>query len=69
MNKNISNMHTIKTIENNKMELKKYQIASYVAEMQKNKLMGLEDLGRHLLVLSQYQNGFFQFEEFRVVLD
>jgi hypothetical protein len=62
-------MHTIKTIENNKMELKKYQIASYVAEMQKNKLMGLEDLGRYLLVLSQYQNGFFQFEEFRGVLD
>ena len=65
MQNNLSNLHTIKTIEANSVQLKRYHIINYIAEMQKEKITPLNDIAEYLFVLTQYENGFFQQEEFR----
>ena len=49
------------------MDAKRYQMSNYIAELQKEKITPLTDLGRELVVLTQYQNGYYQNKEFQVI--
>lgn len=52
MQNNLSNLHTIKTIEANSVQLKRYHIINYIAEMQKEKITPLNDIAEYLFVLT-----------------
>lgn len=64
-NSNLSNLHTIKTIENTQQQLKRFHIVNYIAQMQKEKIVPVNEIAEYLLILTQYENGFYQNEEFK----
>ncbi len=55
-----SNNQTITQMENVSKELKKYHYLNYIAEMQKERIFPLTDLQREIVILNEYNNGFYQ---------
>ena len=55
-------------MEHGSREFKKIHLLSYVAELQKERILPLSDLQRELVILSEYSNGFYQSEEFKKIL-
>ena len=56
-------------MEKNTIDIKKYQMLNYIAELQKEKISPLSDLSRELVVLTQYENGYYQNKDFAVVVE
>jgi hypothetical protein len=61
------NNNIMRTLETNTLEAKKSEMLKYIAELQKDKLLPLNDLTRELVVLTQYENGFYQNSDFQTI--
>lgn len=55
-----NNQHIMKSMEQGMFEMKKYQMLNYIAELQKEKIIPLGDLVRELVILTKYENGYYQ---------
>jgi hypothetical protein len=64
-----NNNGIMRSLEKNNFDIKKSQMLNYIAELQREKVMPLNDLTRELLVLTHYENGFFQPAEFQRTTD
>ena len=62
-----SNVNIMKSIEKNNFDVKKYQVLGYIAELQREKLIPLGELTNELVILSQYNNGYYQPKEFQAI--
>jgi hypothetical protein len=62
-----SNANIMRSLEKNNFEVKKYQMLNYIAELQREKIIPLGELTRELVVLTQYENGYFLMSEFQRV--
>lgn len=63
-----SNANIMRSLEKNNFEVKKYQMLNYIAELQREKIIPLNEITRELVVLTQYENGFFQIGEFQQIM-
>ena len=66
---NINNEHTIHSIQTSHEEFRRYHIMKYISDLQKEKLLPVKENGEHLVILTQYDNGFLQGEELKKCLD
>lgn len=48
--------------------MKKIHFLNYVSELQKERILPLNDLQREIVILTEYSNGFYQSEEFKGIL-
>ena len=48
--------------------MKKYHFLNYIAELQKERIFPLNDLQREIVILNEYNNGFYQPKEFQDIL-
>ena len=55
-------------MENGVKELKKYHFLNYISELQKERILPLNDLQREIVILNEYCNGFYQPKEFQKIL-
>lgn len=60
-----NNNNIMRSLEKNNIEIKKSQMLNYIAELQREKVMPLNELTQELLILTNYENGFFQPTEFQ----
>lgn len=63
-----ANVGIMKSMEKNSLEIKKYQMLNYIAELQREKIIPLGELTSDLTILTQYENGFYQHKEFQNIL-
>jgi hypothetical protein len=54
------NSNIMKSMEKNTMDVKKYQMFNYIAELQKEKIVPLTELSGDIVILTQYENGYYQ---------
>jgi hypothetical protein len=47
-------------MEKNTLDVKKYQMLNYIAELQREKIIPMTELSRELVILTQYENGYYQ---------
>lgn len=64
-----ANASIMRSLEKNNFDIKKSQMLNYIAELQREKVMPLNELTQELLVLTHYENGFFQPNEFQRTTD
>jgi hypothetical protein len=58
----------MKSLEKNNYEVKKFQMLNYIAELQKEKIIPLNDITAELMLLTQYENGFYQNKNFQNII-
>lgn len=59
-NSGISNEKTIFSMEKGGANMRRYHLLNYIAELQKDKVIPVTEKGEELLILTEYENGFFQ---------
>jgi WD40 repeat protein len=59
----------MRSLEKNNFEVKKYQMLNYIAELQREKIIPLNEVTKELIVLTQYENGYFQTSEFQHIAE
>ena len=62
-----SNLNIMKTMQKNNFDIKKYQMLGYISELQKEKILPLSELTNELVILSQYENGYYQHKDFQAI--
>lgn len=55
-----NNASIMKSMEKNTLDVKKYQMLNYIAELQREKIIPMTELSRELVILTQYENGYYQ---------
>lgn len=60
-----NNTNIMKSLDKDNFEANKYHMLNYIAELQREKIMPLTDLTKELIVLTQYENGYYQNKEFQ----
>lgn len=57
----------MKSMEKNTLDVKKYQMLNYIAELQREKIIPMTELSRELVILTQYENGYYQHKDFNLI--
>jgi hypothetical protein len=64
-----NNASIMRSLEKNNFDIKKSQMLNYIAELQREKVMPLNELTQELTILTHYENGFYQPAEFQRICD
>lgn len=59
----------MKSLEKNTIDVKKYQMFNYIAELQREKIVPLSELSSEIIILTQYENGYYQNKDFALILN
>lgn len=56
-------------MESNLNQLKKFKIMNYISELQKEKAIPLAEKAQYIVVLTEYENGYFQYDQYKEIIN